>query len=147
MIPIVLAALLAQAPAPPQAPHSATIAAGRLLTVRTAEPLSSKRSMKGDAFIATLGQRLIVDGFVIAERGARCEGRVLEAGKVKGGSQITLELIKIATTDGQTIKVHTAPFVRREITSRERDFGLPPQSSVPFKLDQDVTLTERVPVR
>jgi hypothetical protein len=145
MLTILLAGLLsAQAPAPP---HTATIAAGRVLTVRTAEPLSSRRSMKDDAFLAILDQRLIVDGFVIAERGARCEGRVIEAGKVKGGSQITLELTKITTTDGQTLKIHTAPFARREITSREREFGLPPQASVPFRLDQDVTITERVPVR
>jgi hypothetical protein len=140
-------AVSAQAPPPPPEPHTATVAAGRLLTVRTAEPLSSRRSHKDDVFIATLDQRLLIDGFVIAERDSRCEGRVVDAAKIKGGTQLTLELTKITTTDGQMVNIHTAPFVRKELTSRERDFGLPPRSSVPFKIDRPVTITERVPVR
>ena len=135
-----------QAP-PPLAPHTVTVAAGRIFAVRTAEPLSSRRSQKGDVFIANLDQRLMADGFVIAERGARCEGRVIEAGKIKGTWQLVLELTGITTTDGQKIAIHTMPFVKRDLNSRERDYGLPPRSSVPFKLDQPVTVIERATVR
>ena len=131
----------AQAPPPPPEPHTATITAGRLLTVRTAEPLSSRRSHKDDVFIATLDQRLLIDGLVIAERDSRCEGRVVDAGRIKGGWQLTLELTRITTTDGEMVKVHTAPFMRKG------DLRLAPQSSIPFKMDSPVTITQKVTVR
>jgi hypothetical protein len=62
-------------PPPPPAPepHKATLNAGLLLPVRLVDGLSSERNAPGDAFLATLDKELVVDGFVIAERGARVE--------------------------------------------------------------------------
>jgi hypothetical protein len=44
-----------------------------LLPVRLVDGLSSERNAPGDAFLATLDKELVVDCFVIAERGARVE--------------------------------------------------------------------------
>jgi len=71
----------------PPEPHKVTLNAGMLLPVRLVDGLSSERDAPGDAFLATLDKELVVDGFVIAERGARVEGRVVASGsggKVKG---------------------------------------------------------------
>ena len=57
----------------------------------------------GDTFIATLDKELVVDGFVIAERGARVEGRVVAAdrgGKVSGLAALSVEIIRLRTADG-----------------------------------------------
>src|ERR1043166_7966317 len=67
-------------PAPEPTPaHTVTIPAGTLISARLGESLSSHRNRPGDSFMATLDQPLTADGFVIAERGARVEGRVVAA--------------------------------------------------------------------
>jgi hypothetical protein len=101
-----------------------TISAGTLIDVRLGETLSSDKHQAGDTFFAALAEPLIVDGFVIAERGARAEGRiveVLEAGRVKGTASLTIELTKVTTSDGQKIPVRTASFLRKGESSIGRD--------------------------
>src|SRR5437868_3224121 len=68
-------------PAPPEVtqPHTVTITAGTILPVRIGETITADHNQPGDTFLATLDKPLIVDGFVIAERGARLEGRIVEA--------------------------------------------------------------------
>lgn len=92
-----------------------TLSAGTLLTVRLMEALSSDRAQAGDAFSATLDQPLVVEGFVIAERGARVLGKVIsadKAGRVKGLAQLSIQLTQLNTSDGQKIPVVTEEFVR-----------------------------------
>jgi hypothetical protein len=101
-----------------------TLAPGTLLTVRLSETLGTDRNAQGDLFFATLDQPLVADGFVIAERGARAEGRVaevLEAGRVKGTSRLVIELTRFTTSDGQKIEVRTATFLRQGGQSRGAD--------------------------
>lgn len=108
---------------PPQ-PHSVTLAAGTPLNVRLGETLSTQRNRPGDTFIATLDQPLIVDGFVIAERGARCEGRVVESdpgGRVRGVAHLELELTSVHTSDGQRVRIHTTGFGKDADTNRRSD--------------------------
>jgi hypothetical protein len=121
---------VAETPAPPppapkkREPQSVTIAEGTVLTVRTAERLSSENMQAGDSFNATLAEPLVVDGFVLAERGARVTGRVAEAaaaGRVKGVSKLSLELTQVALSDGQKLALTTDPFVREGATSRKND--------------------------
>lgn len=111
----------APAPAPPiPAPrpplpeaHKVTVVAGTMLQVRVGETISTRKNKPGDTFLVTLAQPLVVDGFVIAEKGARCEGRIVEAelgGKVRGTSKLTVELTKLSTADGQHIRIRTASF-------------------------------------
>lgn len=110
-------------PEPPQ-PHVVTLAAGTPLSVRIGETISTKRNKPGDTFLATLAQPLVIDGFVIAERGSRCEGRVVEAdpgGRVRGTARITVELTSLHTSDGQRIRIRTASFAQDAQASRRED--------------------------
>ena len=108
----------------PREPHRVTIPAGTLLTVRLTEALSTDHNQVGDAFSATLDQPLLVEGFVIAERGARLEGRVLEsekAGRVRGTSTLAIHLIRLHTSDSQDAPILTEKFVVEGATSRRED--------------------------
>ena len=92
-----------------------TLSSGTLLNVRLAESLSSDRVQAGDAFSATLDQPLVVEGFVIAERGARVHGKVIsaeKAGRTKGLAQLSLQLTQLNTADGQKIPIQTEALVR-----------------------------------
>ena len=111
-------------PPPPPKPHTVTINAGTLLTVRLNETVSSENKQPGDTVAATLDQPLIVDGFVIAERGSRIEARVVDsqqAGRVKGLSKVGLELVSLRTADGQKVAVHTEPFEKTGPESKGSD--------------------------
>jgi len=110
-------------PEPPK-PNSVTIPAGTLLSVRLGQTLNSERNHSGDTFSATLDQPLVVDGFVIAERGARAQGRVVEvdrSGKVSGLARLNVELVQLTTSDGQHIKVNTGAFERKADTNHKKD--------------------------
>jgi hypothetical protein len=112
------------APLPPRQRETVTLASGTLLQVRLSERLSSDRNVVGDAFAATLDQPLVVNGYVIAERGARVLGRVVDvaqAGRVKGVSEMAVELSSLTTADGQKINLRTASFIRRGDTSHRDD--------------------------
>jgi hypothetical protein len=101
-----------------------TIAAGTLLSVRLAETLDSGKLKAGDTFTATLDKPLIVDGFIIADRGARVEGRVLEAeqaGRLRGVSSLSIHLTRLHTSDGQVVQIPTDPFRKEGETSRGAD--------------------------
>jgi hypothetical protein len=98
-------------------PHTVTLATGTLLAVRVGESLSSAHNQPGDTFLATLSQPLVIDGFIIAERGARLEGRVVEA----GASHLGISVVRLATADGQNIRIRTEPFVKQAGSSAGTD--------------------------
>ncbi len=109
---------------PPREPHHVTIPAGTLLSVRLGETLSSERNQPGDSFTGTLDQPLIIDGFEIASRGSRVQGKVLEArpaGRVRGVSALAIQLVKIHTSDGQDVAVATERFAREGPTTHKED--------------------------
>lgn len=112
----------AVAPAPQ--PHQVTLNAGLVLPVRLVDGLSSERNSPGDPFTATLDRELVVDGFVIAERRARVEGRVIAADKAKpgGGAALALELTRLHTSDGQTVPIETeSVFQHVDATANRQD--------------------------
>jgi hypothetical protein len=93
-----------------------TIPAGTLLTVRVDETLRSDKNLSGDSFRATLDQPLVIESFVIAERGSKVEGRVSQvdrAGRVRGVASMILELVRLTTSDGQRIRLQTETFDRQ----------------------------------
>ncbi len=101
--------------AAPRAPHRVSIPAGTLLTVRLTESLSSDRQLAGDTFAATLDKPLVVEGFVIAERGARLQGRVLQAEKAsrtRGVPLLAIDLTRLHTSDGQEVAIETERFIK-----------------------------------
>jgi len=107
-----------------RAPHTVTLAVGTMLPVRIGEALSSARNQPGDTFLATLTQPLVIDGWVIAERGARVEGRVIDAtpaGRVKGVSHLGISIVRLATADGQSIRIRTEQYVKDGPTSTGTD--------------------------
>jgi hypothetical protein len=92
--------------------------------VRLGETLSSDKDQPGYAFPATLDQPLVVDGFVIGERGARVQGKVLEsekAGRVTGVSSLTVHLTRLHTSDGQDIAIETELFRKEGPSSKGED--------------------------
>ncbi len=116
--------VVATPPPPPPPPRQVTLVVGTLIPVRTVEALSSDRNHQGDTFTASLDEPLEVDGMVIAERGAKLEGRVVDsqqAGRVKGLSNLTIELTKLSTSDGQKVEIHTETFQKQGETSKGND--------------------------
>lgn len=113
-----------QPPSPPAPAPTVTLSAGTILSVRLIEGLSSDRNQPGDTFTATLDTPVVVDGFVIAERGARLEGRVVDsakAGRVKGLSSLGVVLTRLNTSDGQHIAIKTDTFTKQGSQSRGTD--------------------------
>jgi hypothetical protein len=88
------------------------------------ETLSTRRNRVGDNFLATLTDPLVIDGWVIAERGARVEGRVVESdtgGRVQGTAHLSVELVRLTTSDGQRIRIQTQPIDRKANPSTGED--------------------------
>src|SRR5215475_13123702 len=80
------AAAAAPAPAPLVAP------AGTEITVTVDQKLSSKTSLPGQAFLATVAQPVTVDGRTVIPKGSSVTGKVLRAkakGKIKGKGKRT----------------------------------------------------------
>ena len=107
-------------------PHSVVLAAGTPLTVRVGEKVSAATNQVGDTFFATLEQQLIIDGFIIADRGARVIGRVSQAvpsGRAGGVSHLSVELVRLATTDGQRVPIRTDAYVKQGSGSAGEDLA------------------------
>ena len=108
----------------PQQPRSVTIARGTMVNVRLGETISTERNRQGDSFVATLDEPLVIDGLVIAEKGARATGHVVdlvEAGRVKGLARLSLELTSIMTSDNQKVELRTATFDKQGPASKAED--------------------------
>ncbi|HUP02885.1 MAG TPA: hypothetical protein VMU19_02770 [Bryobacteraceae bacterium] len=102
-------------PPAPSAPPQVTLNAGTTVPVRLVDGLSTERNHPGDSFNATLDQELVAGGFVIAEKGARAEGRVTavdRGAKLSGNAILTVELTRIHLSDGQTLNLTTDSYVR-----------------------------------
>ncbi|MFN0104121.1 MAG: hypothetical protein ACKV2U_18810 [Bryobacteraceae bacterium] len=105
---------------------TATLAAGSVLAVRVGETLTSEKSENGDSWTGTLAEPLVINGLVIADRGAQVEGHVTNvdrAGRVKGVGGISVQLTRFNTADGQRINVHTASFSAVGKDETKRDAG------------------------
>jgi len=109
---------------PSREPRVITIPEKTPITIRLGERLASDRSAVGDAFFGSLDAPLVVDGWVVAERGSRVIGRVTDVesgGRVKGTATITLELSSLIVSDGQRVSVRTANFLYKGDTSKKDD--------------------------
>jgi hypothetical protein len=97
------------APATPP-PATLTIPAGTVVSVRVNEYLSSDRNQVGDRVTATLQQPVVVNGYVVARRGQMLVGQVEaaeKAGRIKGTSQLGIELTDMTMADGQSRPILT----------------------------------------
>jgi hypothetical protein len=111
---------------PPPAPRQVTLRTGTTIPVRLDESLSSDRNVAGDTFNGSLAEPLVVDGLVIAERGAHVTGRILDsqrAGRVSGTAILGIALTGLHTSDGQRIAISTEPWRRQADNSHLEDAG------------------------
>jgi len=86
-----------------EAPKPIVIPAGRAITIRLGEALSSNGSQEGQSFSGTVAEPLEVNGETVIARGATAHGTVVAAkamGHFKGGALLTLRLDSV-TIKGQ----------------------------------------------
>jgi hypothetical protein len=119
----------AQAPEPeyPRVPATLILKAGTVITARVSGWLSSDKNRPGDSFSAELVQPVVVDGWVVARRGQTVLGRVAvaqKAGRIKGVSQLGVELSKVVLVDGQQLAVRSQLLKTSGGTSKGRDAQL-----------------------
>ena len=141
---------------PPAEGNHATLRAGMLISVRITDALSSNTNSAGDVFSGILERPLIADGFVIAERGARVRGEVVGSKSAGRESELTIRLREIMASDGQRVHIVSDPW--RKVSTgngarprslydvpltREGAAVIRPATSVTFRLDQPVELTEK----
>ncbi len=91
-------------------PGTLTVPAGTILLIRINEYLSSDRNQIGDHFTAVLENPIVVNGWVVARRGQVLVGQVKEvrkAGRVKGTSQLGVELTDMTVVDGRQVPILT----------------------------------------
>lgn len=111
-------------PPAPRVAETVTIPAGTSVSVRLASTLNSEKNVAGDSFTATLDSPLVVNDIVLAERGARVDGKVVEvdrSGRVKGLARLSLALTRIQLSDGQRVEVKTDAWERVAESSGKRD--------------------------
>ena len=116
----------APTPAVPPAPqpHVVTLPAGMNVVVRLGETISTNHNYSGDTFRATLDAPIIMDGFIIADKGSKVLGRVVDAeraGRVRGVGNLSLTLTEINTTDGQRVSIATNAVEKRGADSKNQD--------------------------
>jgi len=78
--------------------------------MRINEPLSSDQNQIGDRFTGVLEQPIVVNGWVVARQGQTVIGQVKsvkKAGRVKGVSQLGVELTDLTLVDGQQAPILT----------------------------------------
>lgn len=113
------------APAPPPPPpiRTVTIPASTAITVRLLDAISSERNRAGDTFQATLEQPLVVDGMVVADRGASVFGRVVQSqqsGRVAGVAEMALELDRLQTVGGE-VQLASDTMMKKAETTHGKD--------------------------
>jgi len=105
-------------------PAQLTIQPGTFIMVRVNQVLSSEHNQVGDAFTATLVKPVVVDGFVVADRGQTLAGRVAEVHKAGHGertSHLGIELTELTLIDGEQAPLHSQLIDRRTNTPVGRD--------------------------
>ena len=91
-------------------PSLLTIPAGTVVVMRLNEGLSSDRNQIGDQFTGVLEQPIVVNGWVVARRGQTVIGQVKsvkKAGRIKGTSQLGVELTDLTLVNGQQAPILT----------------------------------------
>jgi hypothetical protein len=82
-------------PPTPALPKYATVPSGTAIGIRLVDALDSAANKAGDSFRGTLDQDLVIDGTVVASKGAAVRGKVSstqQSGRVQGRAQMALEL-------------------------------------------------------
>lgn len=97
-------------------PHVVTLAAGTPVSIRLGETLSTEDNYSGDTFRAVMMTPVIMDGFIIADRGSKVLGQIVfarRAGRLQGNADVALAVTEINTTDGQRVSIETDTYEKR----------------------------------
>jgi hypothetical protein len=87
-----------------------TVPVGTVLVIRTTDFLSTDKNQIGDMFTAVVDQPLVANGWVVARRGQTVIGKVKDvrkAGRIKGTSELSVELTDITVVDGRQLPILT----------------------------------------
>jgi hypothetical protein len=77
---------------------AAEIPAGTQITVRLGQTISSKKAQPGDNWDGTLSRDVLVDENIVARRGDRVQGKVVDAqasGRLSGSAKLELQLTSV----------------------------------------------------
>ena len=88
----------------------------------TTTTLSTKTSQSGEKFVATLAEPIVDGDWVIAKKGARVEGVVVDADPgdtVKGVASIAVTLESLTLADGRTVPISASHYRRGEVDQRK----------------------------
>lgn len=111
-------------PVAARVPETVTIPAGTSISVRIDSTLSTEKNVTGDSFTASLDAPLVVNDIVLAERGAKVDGKIVEAdksGRVRGVAKLSIELTRIQLSDGQHLELKTDPWERDAESTKKAD--------------------------
>jgi hypothetical protein len=111
-------------PAPPApAPKPIVVPAGTELSVILADALDSGKNKAGDEFTANLAAPLTVAGKTVIDRGAKVQGRIVDAessGRVSGKATLTLALTGV-THRGKMVPLVTKTYFEEAKSTKGRD--------------------------
>jgi hypothetical protein len=94
---------------PAPTPEIITIPAGRVISVRFGETLTSGKSAEGGSFSATVAEPVVVHGKTVIKRGASARGVVVSSkgmGHFKGGALLQVRLTSV-TINGVSHTIQT----------------------------------------
>jgi hypothetical protein len=85
------------------------VPAGTTLHCRLLQTLSTKLNFRGDSFVATVSESLVIDGRHIIPAGSTVEGRIswlARPGRIKGAGEMRLDAEKVNFPDGRSLAVN-----------------------------------------
>ena len=111
------AATYASSPAPMMVPKQTPI------HITLNQTLASNRSKPGQHFEATVSEPVMLDGKAVIPRGAKVEGRIVDAhpsGRLMGRARLRMALDAVQV-DGQTYDIRTASYAREGSAHKKRN--------------------------
>ncbi len=108
----------------PQKPEPLELVEGTAVRIRTTTVLSTRSAAPGETFEATLAEPLVDGNSVIAPKGSRVLGRVVDSnpgGRIKGLARISIRLTELQMKDGRSLDLETSTITRVARATRKRD--------------------------
>jgi hypothetical protein len=111
-------------PPPPPPPKVYTLKEGRAIDAFTTTTLSTKTNQTGEKFTATLAEPIVDGDWVVARKGARVEGVIVDSdpgAKVKGVASLAVTLDSLTLADGRTVRLSASHYTRQAKTTKGKD--------------------------
>jgi hypothetical protein len=103
---------------PQRSPIVVTLQPGTSVSIRLEQNVSTDRNRSGDLFRGSLDSPLIVNGFVLAERGAHAVGKVEKSERARlfaSRADLRLRLTEIGMADGQRVAIQTSAWEEKGV--------------------------------